>query len=78
MCSMASTDAAREQLHGSIADAESCQMTTLAALARRRFAELADDAARSPRPTSRYDMRGIADPARFAQLFATWPEPENT
>ncbi len=66
--------ASRESLAGCIADAESCQMSTLAALARRRFAELGDD----PRAIAEADAvlvaRNIADPERFARVFATWPE----
>ncbi len=65
-------DAAREALSGAIADSESCQMITLALLARRRMAELGDAAA-----LTQIDLeiaaRGIVDPPRFARLFATWP-----
>jgi hypothetical protein len=68
------TAASRESLAGCIADAESCQMSTLAGLARRRFAELGDD----PRSIAEADAylvsRGVVDPERFARVFATWPE----
>jgi hypothetical protein len=68
------TDGAREWLAGTIADAESCQMTTLAALARRRFAQLGNDASAVAAADVALAARGIADPRRFAQIFATWPE----
>ncbi len=67
-------DAAREQLIGSITDAESCQMLTLAALARRRFAQLANDQAAIAEADAALRNRGIVDPERFARVFATWPE----
>ncbi len=67
------TDAAREALVGAVADAESCQMTTLALLARRRMAELGGDEAAIAATDVAVSERGIADPLRFARLFATWP-----
>ncbi|MBX3157059.1 MAG: protein kinase [Deltaproteobacteria bacterium] len=67
-------DAAREQLIGAITDAESCQMSTLAALARRRFAQLAGDTDAIAAADAALRALGIANPERFAQLFATWPE----
>lgn len=66
-------DAARERLAGAIADSESCQMTTLAALARRRMAELNNDGTALDEADAALRMRGIADPHRFARVFATWP-----
>jgi hypothetical protein len=48
-------------------------MTTLAALARRRFAELGDDAGAVAAADVALAARGIADPRRFARIFATWP-----
>jgi hypothetical protein len=66
-------DAARDELAGAIADADHCQMVAIAALARRRAAELAGD----PRALEDADVtlagRGIVAPARFARVFATWP-----
>ncbi|NVB79819.1 MAG: protein kinase [Kofleriaceae bacterium] len=67
-------DAAREQLIGAIADAESCQMLAVAALARRRFAQLAGDEAAVAEADAALRNRGIVDPERFARVFATWPE----
>ncbi|HTJ41208.1 MAG TPA: BREX system ATP-binding domain-containing protein [Kofleriaceae bacterium] len=64
---------ARELLAGAIADAESCQMTTLAALARRRGAELTGDATSIAEADRTLVARGIVAPARFARVFATWP-----
>ncbi|MBL0214126.1 MAG: protein kinase [Myxococcales bacterium] len=66
-------DAAREWLAGAIADAESCQMTTLASLARRRFAELGSDGQAVAAADIALAARGIVDPLRFARMFATWP-----
>lgn len=66
-------DSSREWLAGAIADAESCQMTTLAALARRRFAELGGDAKAVAEADVALAGRGIVDPLRFARMFATWP-----
>lgn len=66
-------DAARERLAGAIADSESCQMTTLAALARRRMAELNNDGRALDEADAALRARGIADPHRFARVFATWP-----
>jgi hypothetical protein len=64
-------DLAREAITGAIADADACRMTTVAALARRRSAELAGD------PTTDADAalatRGIVDVPRFARVFMTWP-----
>ncbi len=65
--------AARESLAGSIADSESCQMSTLAGLARRRFAELGDDPNAIADADEYLASRGIVDPERFARVFATWP-----
>ncbi len=65
--------AAREVLAGAIADAESSQMTTLAAIARRRFAELSGDPAAVVEADASLVARGLVDPARFARVFATWP-----
>ena len=66
-------DAARERLAGAIADSESCQMTTLAALARRRMAELNGDAKAIAEADVALAARGIVDPEKFARIFATWP-----
>ena len=66
-------DGARELLAGAVVDAEGCQMVTLAALARRRAAELAGDAAGVAAADAVIAPRGIADPGRFARIFATWP-----
>ena len=66
-------DAARERLAGAIADSESCQMTTLAALARRRMAELNGDARAIAEADVALAARGIVDPEKFARIFATWP-----
>jgi serine/threonine protein kinase len=66
--------AAREALAGCIADAESCQMSTLAGLARRRFAELGDDPRAIADADEYLSSRGLVDPERFARVFATWPE----
>ena len=64
--------AAREALVGAIADAEISQMTTLAALARRRVAQLdGEDVADADAVLAK---RGLVDPVRFARMFATWPE----
>ena len=64
---------ARESLAGCIADAESCQMSTLAGLARRRFAELGGDQRAIADADAYLVTRGLADPERFARVFATWP-----
>ena len=60
-----------QAITGAIADADTCRMTTVAALARRRSAELAGD------PTTDADAalaaRGIVDVPRFARVFMTWP-----
>ena len=69
------TLAAREALAGSIADAEGCQMTTLVALARRRFAELGGDAHAIADANTAIAARGVVDPERFARMFATWGTP---
>jgi hypothetical protein len=66
-------DASRERLAGAIADAEGCQMTTLAALARRRMAELNGDGKAIAEADAALAARGIVDPMRFARMFATWP-----
>lgn len=66
-------DAAREKLGGAIADAEKSQMMAIAHLARRRLAQLdGDDSAIRKADTALVEL-GVADPARFAQVFATWP-----
>ena len=67
------TAAAREALAGSIADSESSQMSTLAGLARRRFAELNNDQRAIDEADAYLATRGIVDPTRFARVFATWP-----
>ena len=67
--------AAREALAGAIADSESCQMSTLAALARRRLAELGEDPDAIANADAYLVTRGVMDPERFARVFATWPEP---
>ena len=66
-------DAAREALGGAIADAEACRMTTFAALARRRFAELAGTS--TAEPDAVLASHGVVDVERFARVFATWPKP---
>jgi hypothetical protein len=66
-------DSARELLAGAIADAEACQMTTFAALARRRAAELAGDDDAIAAADAVLASRGVVAPARFARVFATWP-----
>jgi hypothetical protein len=48
-------------------------MTALAALARRRAAELAGSARRIADADATLGGRGVVDPARFARVFATWP-----
>ncbi len=64
---------AREALAGAIADAESTQMTTLVAQARRRFAELGGDVQEIAAADAVLSARGIVDPDRFLRIFATWP-----
>ncbi len=66
-------DAARQALAGSIADAEGCHMYSLAALARRRSAELSNDQRAIAHEDAVLASRGIVDPVRFARMFATWP-----
>ena len=67
------TDAAHEMLAGSIADAERCHMIALAALGRRRLAELGGDARVIDDANAALIARGITNPDRFARMFATWP-----
>jgi eukaryotic-like serine/threonine-protein kinase len=70
-------DAARKLLEGAIVDAEACGMISLAALARRRLGQLAGGEA-GARTIAEADevlrARGVADPARFARIFSTWPD----
>jgi hypothetical protein len=66
-------DAARDQLIGAITDAESCQMQAVAALARRRFGQLAGEDAAVADADAALRALGVVDPERFARVFATWP-----
>jgi hypothetical protein len=67
-------DAAHEMLAGAIADAERAHMTTLAALARRRLADLGGDPRAVAEANAALVSRGIANPEKFLRVFATWPE----
>jgi len=67
------TDSAHELLAGSIADSERCHMAGMAALARRRQAELSGDARALAEADAAIKARGIADPVRFSRMLATWP-----
>jgi hypothetical protein len=70
-------DAALRLLEGAIADGEATGMLHLAALARRRMGQLlgGDPGARLvAEGDAVLHERGVADPARFARIFATWPD----
>jgi hypothetical protein len=64
---------ARVHLRCAIADADACQMLSIAALARRRLAELDGDPDAIEAADAALGSRGVVDPIRFARLFATWP-----
>jgi hypothetical protein len=66
-------DSAHELLAGSIADSERCHMAGMAALARRRQAELSKDARAIAEADTAIRARGIANPVAFSRMLATWP-----
>jgi hypothetical protein len=61
-------DRARAELAAAVADAESVEMSSIAALARLRLGE-------TELATLILRQRGVTNPDRFARMFATWPDP---
>jgi hypothetical protein len=68
-------DRARALLRGAAADADGGEMPGIAALARRRLAQLDGDAAAVGEADLALAARGVTNPVAFARMFATWPTP---
>lgn len=63
---------ARDQLAGTIGDADACKMASVSALGRLRLAELAGDVAGELEARAALARCGVIDTERFARVFATW------
>jgi hypothetical protein len=66
-------EVARDQLAGTIGDADACKMASISALGRLRLAQLTGDAAGADEARAALARCGVVDTERFARVFATWP-----